>query len=367
MKEKKFKRFIEKLIDDDYRHRILLTASAILSTIIGIIAAIVNIYAKESFLTYLCWFLFSFSLIITVLAIIFPNRINLISSFYAILIIPVFLFSLTNGGSDGFTSVWVILIPIFAYSVYGIKKGCIISLVSLVFICIIFYVPIELGFVKYDYNHYFANRIMLLYLAVLGFTFFLETIRQSTYAKIKEYYSELKRVNQKLEKSLKYDPLTNIRSRYYFNNNINRKINKNKNANLMTLFMIDIDNFKDYNDKYGHIWGDYLLKELAATIKSTLDVGDSIYRWGGEEFVIISQNIDEELSREKAEKIRKAVEAKTFAYGKESCKGVTISIGFVNFMPKENTHIESITNYADEYMYMVKKNGKNGVWGKLIT
>jgi diguanylate cyclase (GGDEF)-like protein len=133
-----------------------------------------------------------------------------------------------------------------------------------------------------------------------------------------------------------------------------------REKSLLGILMVDVDYFKKVNDTYGHDAGDAVLKELAKTMINSVRESDFVVRFGGEEFIIILQNIkDEEGIVKVAEKIRE-----TFANTKVSINGKTltktISVG-VSIFPKHTTKIWEAIKYADLALYEAKNSGRNKV------
>jgi len=123
------------------------------------------------------------------------------------------------------------------------------------------------------------------------------------------------------------------------------------------LLFMDIDNFKRVNDTYGHIVGDKVLRMVTATFHHSLRATDTIGRWGGEEFIAILNNVnDEETLRNIAEKVRTLVEFSRLDLNDQNLT-VTISIGATRLRPGDTP--ESIINRADGLMYQSKKAGRN--------
>lgn len=156
----------------------------------------------------------------------------------------------------------------------------------------------------------------------------------------------------KYEKEIYYDELTQL---------YNRKILKNYNHIKETkcIIMLDIDNFKKINDTHGHLVGDKVIKNLAKILKQTLRKKDFIIRWGGEEFVIILDEVgDIELTYIVAEKIRKAIENNKILFELVGNK-VTCSIGICcgNVVLTEDW--DKLIECADNALYKAKQNGKN--------
>lgn len=123
------------------------------------------------------------------------------------------------------------------------------------------------------------------------------------------------------------DPLTGLFNRRHFESNLDREYSRAKRyKNELSFAIIDIDFFKKINDTYGHSCGDYVLKEVAYIISNTFRISDMVFRYGGEEFVVILTETPLENSIIPLERLRKAVEASKFVFNKQEIK-VTVSIG----------------------------------------
>ena len=123
--------------------------------------------------------------------------------------------------------------------------------------------------------------------------------------------------------------------------------------------MIDIDYFKDYNDRYGHIVGGAILRELAKTIQQNIRQVDLMGRYGGEEFSLILSETDKETVRFAAERIRRAIEDKRIRAYDEELK-ITVSIGISTF-PFDGKDIKTLIDKADAALYRAKETGRNRV------
>jgi len=156
------------------------------------------------------------------------------------------------------------------------------------------------------------------------------------------------------------DGLTRLyNSRHYFErlgSEIERSV---RYGSFLSLILLDIDDFKHYNDTYGHPEGDKVLAMLGKVIRESLRKTDSAYRYGGEEFTVILPETKEESAVTVAERIRSGFESLIFSPppGEEVHK--TISIGVAQYLPKED--LSSFMNRADEAMYNAKEQGKNRV------
>jgi diguanylate cyclase (GGDEF)-like protein/hemerythrin-like metal-binding protein len=122
-----------------------------------------------------------------------------------------------------------------------------------------------------------------------------------------------------------------------------------------SLLMVDLDHFKQVNDKYGHATGDLVLKEFCAVVQSCIRTTDILARWGGEEFVVLLPNSGFASSAPLAERIRSAVEKHEFPYG----LSVTTSIGIASCQPSDSW--SSWLDRADQALYRAKSTGRNRV------
>jgi diguanylate cyclase (GGDEF)-like protein len=157
---------------------------------------------------------------------------------------------------------------------------------------------------------------------------------------------------KKLYRSLSTDNLTGLYTRSYLYSQFNEEINKMaKTKSSMSMLMIDVDRFKIINDNYGHIAGDAILKQLSVLLRKALKNNQTVIRWGGEEFLIMLPNTDNETANDIAENIRTSVLKETFLY--ENIRiNTTVSIGVVT--TEQIIDIEDLVNTADQLLYQAK-------------
>ncbi len=155
------------------------------------------------------------------------------------------------------------------------------------------------------------------------------------------------------------DPLTKTYNRAAFDDSLLREIQlAHRKSNHLSMIFFDIDHFKNINDAYGHECGDIALASAAACIKDILRGSDVVYRYGGEEFIILLSDTTIDGAKILAERIRKSIEKHSIAYGMKIIK-LTASLGISTL--RGNDTSDSLTKRADEAMYRAKNNGRNQV------
>jgi len=159
------------------------------------------------------------------------------------------------------------------------------------------------------------------------------------------------------------DPLTKISNRRGFENRLNVEWNRAfRERTPISILVIDIDKFKDYNDTYGHQQGDAILKAFSeVSTKTLMRAVDFAARWGGEEFVILLPGTDMAGSSEVAERVRKNVEnMEVFTEDGDETR-ITVSIGVNSLIPDANSNIMDFIKKADQALYKAKEMGRNTV------
>ena len=168
------------------------------------------------------------------------------------------------------------------------------------------------------------------------------------------------RLNQNLESIATMDGLTGILNRRGLEDAANKMQGICKRINLsMAVLLIDIDHFKKVNDKHGHLYGDEVLRHLAATIAKILRTGDVVGRYGGEEFALFLPNTTEKDAMGLAERIRKGVEAAVYKDDQISIP-TTISIGVADSVCA-GYEFKGLLAAADGALYGAKNSGRNRV------
>ncbi|MDD5633778.1 MAG: diguanylate cyclase [Candidatus Omnitrophica bacterium] len=190
--------------------------------------------------------------------------------------------------------------------------------------------------------------------------FKMEVFLHSVNRLIKDYRME-KRVKYYRRLSI-LDGLTEVFNHRYFHEIIVREMKRaERYAHPLSVLMIDIDDFKKYNDTYGHLAGDRALKKATHVFNTYLRNVDMIFRYGGEEFTILLPETDKVEAVNVAERIRQKVEETRFELDEPQTAKITVSIGVVCF-PEDATEKEPLLQKVDKALYQAKKSGKNRVY-----
>lgn len=168
--------------------------------------------------------------------------------------------------------------------------------------------------------------------------------------KVYKKFHKLEEINNNLKKSINIDKLSSLLNRRALDNDI-KSIPKNETYSLI---FIDIDNFRKFNNEFGHKTGDIVLQKVAQTIINNIRCDDKAYRYGGEEFVILLKDCDKNNSFKIAEKIRINISK----IDNSPFPPITISLGVASY-PEDGTNFSEIAEASDMALLQAKKSGKN--------
>ncbi len=242
---------------------------------------------------------------------------------------------------------WIYLIPIVYFACFGNKRGLIPSAILFAIFCLFLFIPglnkLTVGGKEPQDGYDLEKVFFVLYYVVCCFTGVILSLAYNTIVKkldvVKDiYYQEANT-----------DVVTGLRNQAFFLSYVNKIRQKSKIGDTIGLMFIDIDDFKVYNDKYGHIVGNQVLVEVANRLNQVPH--DLIVRWGGDEFAIIEKNLGRDEFIAKANFLLKSVEG--------IHNGVTISIGLSYYTIDENFDFDKVFNEADMQAIRAKGKGKN--------
>ena len=185
-------------------------------------------------------------------------------------------------------------------------------------------------------------------------------LRLKRVVKERRLTKERNRILSKLENLAITDGLTKLYNLRHFYNLLEVEIDRcRRYGHSLALLLLDIDNFKVYNDTYGHLEGDKVLVKIGQIIRSCLRTMDSAYRYGGEEFTVILPETTAQEANNVANRIRIAVELENFIPKAGKVATVTISIGVTEYHNDEQ--LSEFIKRADQAMYLSKEKGRNTI------
>jgi diguanylate cyclase (GGDEF)-like protein len=174
-------------------------------------------------------------------------------------------------------------------------------------------------------------------------------------ARIAERTRELEDVNRKLAELVTEDALTGVSNRRALENGLRREWYRCLDQRRpLSVLMIDVDNFKAYNDAHGHLEGDVQLRGIAQRLNQQHDPQrELLARYGGEEFALLLPGVHQAEALRRAEEIRAAIAG--------SDAGMTVSIGVAGFVPEVQADPDTLLRRADAALYAAKRGGRNRV------
>lgn len=168
--------------------------------------------------------------------------------------------------------------------------------------------------------------------------------------------NKVKEKNRSLQTLATTDRLTGINNRLKLDSILDKEVTRSRRyKNMFGISIMDIDNFKNVNDTYGHQVGDNILQEVAKVLKQCIRDTDYVGRWGGEEFLLICLEVDENALHVLIEKIKNRIKNHDFLHVEQ----ITASFGVTSY--KKDDGVESILKRADDALYKAKEKGKNRV------
>lgn len=307
-----------------------------------------------------------FSTIIYILSLIMVKKSQTLVYYYVYveIVIHSLMCAFTIGTDFGFTMYYLLLVPITYSMLHSMKirfpiiKASVMAVVCLATYLAGFLVDKTIGPMYYseELNNvstyiYIANTIITFVTIMLfSILFLLET---------EDAFERLNDKNKELGTLANTDPLTGLFNRRVMLIKIkNLYENYNNNKEQFSLIICDIDNFKQFNDSYGHDCGDVVLKSIADRLSGLTRGGDYLCRWGGEEFLILLHGIGVEAARDVAERFRKSIEEMVVNYDSLNLN-VSMTFGVAGVMEAESYN--DLFIIADKRLYDGKNSGKNCV------
>jgi diguanylate cyclase (GGDEF)-like protein len=174
----------------------------------------------------------------------------------------------------------------------------------------------------------------------------------------------LEKVNHSLKEESIMDELTGQYNRRHIMYELEKEIERARRyKHTLAGIMIDVDDFKKFNDRYGHLLGDTILKEVTSVFDHCIRTIDVLGRYGGDEFIILLPEAGPETAKVVADRIKKSIGEHVVTHKKKALK-VTVSIGFHYFDDLTNTDKKEFIDKIDQALYLAKTSGKNRVASK---
>lgn len=264
-------------------------------------------------------------------------------------IFALFTYFIIWGGTEGFSTIWLLMVPACGPYALGRKKGVWLSLALLAELVLLFYTPLRDIVLRCDYTQAFLLRFPVVYLCFLAVGFYLEYNRETT-------YEELSRLQVEALHQSQHDPLTGLYNRLGFTAELDACIVLAEQGGSFALLIVDIDWFKRVNDSHGHDTGDRVLQELANRIRQVASAGGVACRWGGEEFAVLLRNEPDSFPQV-AEQIRLAA-IEPIQVGALTLY-LTLSVGGVSSRELGQVTSREMVLAADRRLYTAKDQGRN--------
>lgn len=334
--------------DDSRRHRLQFIWMFRLFMVVSFGMTIVNILTSKRLLG---WSTAIFAVLCAINAFLASRNerclrissVLFVIEFYALLI-----FFIVSGTPEGFSALWICMLPTFGILLFGRARGTVISAVMLGIVIFFFDTPAGVSCLQYPYTDSFRLRFPMIYVSFYLISLFMETVRVMTQQKLNKTQEEYRYLYA-------HDALTGLYNRYGFNSMFDQ-VFSNCSQNGIAMLIVDIDRFKDVNDRYGYPNGDIVLKEVADRLQKCTGSRGEVCRWGGEEFAILLRTCEgaDQLGKD----ICAAIHDEGIILGEQTIH-ITVSAGVCAYDGKQQVLIGEIVRQADQCLYLAKQHGRN--------
>lgn len=218
----------------------------------------------------------------------------------------------------------------------------------------------------YDRGNTFNGRLVIL--RDISERIRAESALRQVNVRLRAKIAEIEELQQQLREQAIRDPLTGVFNRRYLEESLGRELERVKRAGEpLSVAMLDIDHFKQFNDAYGHAAGDRGLQSLAAILQANTRAGDIVCRYGGEEFAVVLPGASIDVARDRMEFCRQSFERQALVYDGLELKS-TLSAGIASF-PVDGDEANLLLDRADKALYHAKQKGRNLVssFGEVTT
>ena len=258
---------------------------------------------------------------------------------------------LVQSAPDNSSLLWLVIFPPMIMFSMGLRHGTVIFLVFYLFLVLARVTPLA-QLARHPLASASRIRLPLAMFGAFVFSWAAEYVRFSTRLALNQALA-------RMEKEALTDTLTGLGNRRDFHNVLAWVMTKaGRDGTPFSLAMIDLDFFKQVNDRHGHAVGDRMLRHVAETLNAGKRSTDFLFRWGGEEFILLMPDLETEQAAIVADRLRKRAQQFPFAEG-ELVIPYTVSIGLYSGQETRNPHTPVVL--ADCNLYKAKKAGRNCV------
>ena len=350
----------------------------VLFALIALVMSVINIITSQTILLIATSSFCVLCLLDFILARHEPWGAAVASWLFMLEVIILFSYFIITGGTDGFSTIWLLMLPTIGIAFFGFREGTVLSVTLLLVMMAIFHwTPVTEWVTRLNqalmatkvgattamkcspieiYGKTFVTRFPVVYCCCYAVSLLLEAVRYIT-------SQELAVARKKYEQLYNHDALTGLYNRHVLKELVT-SMNAVQNGSMAVMIM-DIDFFKHFNDTYGHLNGDVILRELAHLVEENIPKGAVVLRWGGEEFAAIYP--DGSVAEENVLSLLELIRAQEFNLGGTKVH-ITVSAGLTvgnGCTGVEN--FEKLLAVADDCLYQAKKSGRDRAICRQLT
>jgi diguanylate cyclase (GGDEF)-like protein len=335
------------------RHRYNMVNVTLFFAVLGLIQGVVyNLRSDYFMLVYIEIGMFFVAGLIVWLLRQSKQNFGIVTSTLALITLLFFDILILFSQPEDFKFIWLFVYSTVFIFFKGNREGAIwLALMYLSLVVLVFQPFVAL--------HYSGGQLLYFVIVSLilnGIVMLFQSMMESSQRLVLEQKQQLEAQNQALQHLSITDPLTQLNNRLKLDEAINYELERaNRYGAGFSLIMIDIDYFKEVNDTYGHQAGDDVLVAVAQLIRSYSRKTDTVGRWGGEEFVIISPQTTQKGAKNLANNLAQTIRNHTFIDG----MNLTVSIGITAYL--HNDSVETLFKRVDDALYVAKKEGRDQI------